>query len=143
MNSGGKKFIKLTNCICKDLRRSSRNISQIYNKNLKKSGEIINTNQVSILVALTQFKKIKISKICQQLNMERTTISRNLNVLKKYDLIYFVSGADNRIKFVNISDEGKRVLIKIFPFWENAQNQIKKLLGKDLDILQNNLKKLF
>ena len=142
MSSEYKKFLKLTKCICTNLRRSSRNISQIYNRNLRKSGELINANQVSILVALSQFKKLKITELSKKLNMERTTITRNLSVLKKFNWIQILIEIDGRIKFVSITKEGKRVIQKIIPFWENAQNETKKLLGKDLKLFQENLKKL-
>ena len=65
------------------MRQSSRNISQIYNKHLNASGEKINANQVSILVTISQIDDGSISQISNQLKKERTTLTRNLNVLKK------------------------------------------------------------
>ena len=83
MDIEAKKRLELTNCLCASMRQSSRNISQIYNKHLKASGEKINANQVSILVTISQVDDGSINKISNLLKMERTTLTRNLNVLKK------------------------------------------------------------
>ena len=42
MDIENKKRLELTNCLCARMRQSSRNMSQIYNKHLKASGEKIN-----------------------------------------------------------------------------------------------------
>ena len=63
-----KKRLELKNCLCASMRQSSRNISQIYNKHLKASGEKINANQVSILVTISLVDDGSINKISNILN---------------------------------------------------------------------------
>jgi len=46
------------------------------------------------------------------------------------------------MKFLKLSKNGKQVLNKILPHWKKAQSQTKKLLGEDLQLFQQNLKKL-
>ena len=142
MRTDREKYLKLTDCLCATMRRSARKISQIYNEHLNQSGEKINANQVSILVTLSQIEKGTLSELSNQLNMERTTLTRNLSVLDKSGWIKIYSGVDGRMKLTKLSSKGNQVLDKILPYWEKAQNQTKKLLGEDLKLFQDNLKKI-
>ena len=142
MDSQKKKYSELTDCLCTSIRKSARNISQKYNEHLKQSGEKINANQVSILVTLSQIENKTISELSNQLKMERTTLTRNLKILDKSGWIKTNYGSDGRMKFSKLSKNGKQVLDKILPHWKKAQSQTKKLLGEDLQLFQQNLKKL-
>ena len=142
MNSQKEKYSELIDCLCTSVRRSARNISQIYSEHLQQSGEKINANQVSILVLLSQIEKETISELSNKLKMERTTLTRNLKVLDKSGWIKNYSGTDGRMKFTKLSKRGNQVLGKILPYWKKAQNQTKKILGEDLHLFQDNLKKI-
>ncbi|MDC0127796.1 MarR family transcriptional regulator [Methylophilaceae bacterium] len=142
MNSQKEKYSELIDCLCTSLRRSARNISQIYSEHLQQSGEKINANQVSILVLLSQIEKETISELSNKLKMERTTLTRNLKVLDKSGWIKNYSGTDGRMKFTKLSKRGNQVLGKILPYWKQAQNKTKKILGDDLKLFQDNLKKI-
>ena len=142
MDIESKKKLELTNCLCASMRQSSRNISQIYNKHLKASGEKINANQVSILVTISQVDDGSINKISTLLKMERTTLTRNLNVLKKVGWVKSNTGSDGRFTYINLTTKGNKVLSKVFPHWSKAQEQVKKILGEELDSFQKNLKNI-
>ena len=142
MKSQREKYSELTDCLCTSIRRSARNISQIYSDHLQQSGEKINPNQVSILVVLSQIEKKTISELSNILKMERTTLTRNLKVLDKLGWIKTYCGTDGRTKFTKLSKRGSQVLNKILPYWKKAQNKTKKILGEDLKLFQDNLKKI-
>lgn len=142
MKTQREKYSELTDCLCTSIRRSARNISQIYSDHLQQSGEKINANQVSILVLLSQIEKETISELSNILKMERTTLTRNLKVLDKSGWIKTYYGTDGRMKFTKLSKRGIQVLGKILPHWKKAQKQTKKILGKDLHLFQDNLKKI-
>ena len=142
MDIESKKRLELTNCLCASMRQSSRNISQIYNKHLKVSGEKINANQVSILVTISQVEDGSINKISNLLKMERTTLTRNLNILKKSGWVKSNTGLDGRFTYINLTAKGNKVLSKVFPYWKLAQDQVKKILGEELDSFRKNLNNL-
>ena len=142
MNIETKKRLELTNCLCASMRQSSRNISQIYNRHLKASGEKINANQVSILVTISQVDDGSIIKISNLLKMERTTLTRNLNILKKSGWVKSNSGLDGRFTYINLTAKGNKVLSKVFPHWSKAQDQVKKILGEELGSFRRNLKNI-
>jgi len=141
MDIESKKRLELTKCLCASMRQSSRNISQIYNKHLKASGEKINANQVSILVTISQVDG-SINNISNLLKMERTTLSRNLNVLKKAGWVKSNTGSDGRFTYIELTAKGNKVLSNVFPHWSKAQEQVKKILGEELDSFRKNLKNI-
>ena len=142
MDIEAKKRLELKNCLCASMRQSSRNISQIYNKHLKASGEKINSNQVSILVTISQIDHGSISQISSLLKMERTTLTRNLNVLKKAGWVKSNTGSDGRFTYIDLTVKGNKVLSKVFPHWSKAQEQVQKILGGELDSFRKNLKNI-
>ena len=109
---------------------------------LKASGEKINANQVSILVTISQVNDGSINKISNLLKMERTTLTRNLNILKKSGWVKSNTGLDGRFNYINLTDKGNKVLSKVFPYWSKAQKQVKKILGEELDSFRKNLTKI-
>ena len=83
-----------------------------------------------------------INRISNLLKMERTTLTRNLNVLKKAGWVKSNTGSDGRFTYINLTAKGNKVLSKVFPHWSKAQDQVKKILGGELDSFQKNLKNI-
>ena len=63
--------------------------------------------------------------------MDRTTLTRNLQILEKRGLITIKPGEDRREREVNLTDEGMEVLTKAIPLWEEAQERIRKGMGEE------------
>ena len=137
-----KNTFEYSECLCTSIRKSSRNISNIYKSYLKQSGLTINPNQVSILAATSLLQCPSISEISKNLSMERTTLLRNFNVMKNLGLIEIYTASGNRQKLAKLTKEGEDTLSKIYPFWKMAQNKVKEVLGEDLKIFRGNLKKM-
>ena len=76
--------------------------------------------------------------------MERTTLTRNLNVLKKAGWVKSNSGSDGRFTYIDLTAKGNKVLSKVFPHWSKAQEQVKKILGGELSTFRfrENLKNI-
>lgn len=137
-----KNTLEFSECLCTSIRKSSRNISNIYKSFIKQSGLTINPNQVSILVSTSLLDYPSISEISKNLSMERTTLLRNFNVMKNLGLIEIIATSGNRQKLAKLTKEGEDVLSKIYPFWKMAQNKLKEVMGDDLEKFQKNLKKV-
>jgi len=137
-----KNTLEFSECLCTSIRKSSRNISNIYKSYLKQSGLTINPNQVSILVATSLLDCPSISEISKNLSMERTTLLRNFNVMKNLGLIEIYAASGNRQKFAKLTKEGEDTLSRIYPFWKMAQDKVKEVMGEDLKKFKKNLKKI-
>ena len=44
--------------------------------------------------------------------------------------------------YVDLTLKGNKVLSKVFPHWQLAQDQVKKILGGELDSFRKNLKNI-
>ena len=86
-----KKLIKineLQQCPCFNLRKMAREITNDYNDSLKFSK--INSTQIPILDFLNIYEQLETSKISRILNLEISTIRRNLSILTNKKLIKII-----------------------------------------------------
>jgi len=115
-------------CVCGNLRRTSRAITQFYDKLLAPSG--ISITQFALLRAIFIGNSSTISKLSKEMYIDRTTLTRNLDLLKKHGLIQIESSSDKRKRIVSITNIGKAQMTKVLPLWERAQGSIMEKFGK-------------
>jgi DNA-binding MarR family transcriptional regulator len=63
--------------------------------------------------------------------MDRTTLTRNLQVLEKRGLIAINPGEDRREREVTLTASGMEVLVQAIPLWEAAQERVRQGLGEE------------
>ena len=56
--------------------------------------------------------------------------------------IFEHSGQDGRFTYIDLTAKGNKVLSNVFPHWQLAQDQVKKILGGELDSFRKNLKNI-
>lgn len=116
------------NCACFKLRKASRAVTQHYDSALAECG--LKVTQLTLLVSLSIAGPISISSLAEELVMDRTTLTRNVDVLVKDGLAQVEPGKDKRVKLLRITQAGRDTLIKAFPLWKAAQNSLITRLGK-------------
>jgi DNA-binding MarR family transcriptional regulator len=62
--------------------------------------------------------------------MDRTTLTRSLDLLEKEGFIQIESTSDRRKRIVTITGRGKAEISKALPLWEKAQGIIMEKFGK-------------
>ena len=62
---------------------------------------------------------------------DRTTLTRNLKLLEKQNLIRVNSGNDRREREVTLTDQGREAVAKAYPLWQKAQRHVVKSLGEE------------
>ena len=115
-----------TKCLCLKLRATSRKVSRAYDEALRPAG--INVNQFTILVTINLMKSGSISQLATILEMDRTTLTRNLRPLKNGRLIKQRSGR-GRATEVSLTAKGTSVLDAARPLWQTAHTSLTKQLG--------------
>lgn len=116
------------NCMCKNLRKTSRLITQFYNKILHPTG--LRTTQFTLLVTIMSHIGISIGELADILLMDQTTVTRNIEILKKKGYVYIeINDSDSRKRSVFISEEGEKKLNEAISLWKGAQFQIKEKIG--------------
>jgi len=116
-------------CVCANLRKASRLISQTYDEFLRPSG--LKVTQFALLMTVRGFGRITVSKLAKWTIMDRTTVTRNLKLLEKKDWVKIEPGDDQRERVVTITDKGIDALLSGQPFWEKAQQHVTEIIGED------------
>ena len=136
MQSGDTNFLEITKCreigrtcACFKVRKAARAITKLYEEVLRPSG--LRATQFSLLMAARVMGPVTVVKLAEVMVMDRTTLTRNLQILEKRGLIAIKPGEDRREREVTLTASGMEVLTKAVPLWEEAQNRVKKGLGEE------------
>jgi DNA-binding MarR family transcriptional regulator len=126
-NAGKIDPALLHSCACFNLRKAARAITQVYEAALEPSG--LKATQISVLVALALRERTPMSRLAQGLVMDRTTLTRNLQPLKKKGWIAIERGPDRRERYVALTRAGRTALDRALPLWHEAQTQVAGAFG--------------
>jgi DNA-binding MarR family transcriptional regulator len=99
-------------------------MTALYDDALAKSG--IKITQFSLLRAVERNEPASVSVLSEDLDLDRTTLARNLNPLERNGLIELAAGADRRVTEVRLTARGRRVLAKALPLWQKAQVEVER-----------------
>lgn len=130
MNSKITEEIALNEiCACSNVRMIDRLLSQYYDQCLAPSN--IKNTQYSLLKNIFRFGNCSITKLGKLLLMDKSTLTRNIAVLEKMGFVKVEKQEnDNRQKMLCITEEGIEKLKEATPYWRQAQNKIKVVLGE-------------
>jgi DNA-binding MarR family transcriptional regulator len=110
-------------CICSALRRATRALTATYDAALKPAG--LRVTQFSILRLLERLGPIPVSRLAAEAVLERTTMGRNLDPLKRRGLVAVTPGdADPRERIVSLTAAGRDAIGLATPYWRQAQARI-------------------
>jgi DNA-binding MarR family transcriptional regulator len=130
MSNNNRKYQQLTECSCNMMRKSARKITQFYENSLREAG--IKPTQFAILASLANTGPIQLTQLADRLLLERTSLTRNLNILERNTWIDIQPGEeDSRQRVVSLSKSGYKQLDYAIPYWQKAQKAIAKDMGQD------------
>lgn len=110
-------------CTCSALRRATRALTASYDAALKPTG--LRVTQFAILRHLDRLGPIPVSRLAAEAALERTTMGRNLDPLKRRGLVAITPGAaDPRERRVSLTASGREALAAATPYWREAQSRI-------------------
>jgi DNA-binding MarR family transcriptional regulator len=116
-------------CACFKVRKAARAITKLYEEVLRPSG--LRSTQFSLLMAVRVMGPVTVVKLAQATVMDRTTLTRNLQILEKRRLIEIKPGEDRREREVTLTALGMDVLAQAIPLWEAAQERVRQGLGEE------------
>src|SRR5229473_2516882 len=101
-------------CACGNIRRTDRVLTQFYDEILAPSGLYV--TQFTPLATLAEAAApISINHLAELLVMDRTTLTRNLELLRKQHLVRIEEGQDRRMRLVFLTQEGEQALRRAWP----------------------------
>ena len=116
-------------CACLQFRRTSRAVSALYDDFLSSEG--LTVTQYALLVSIARAQGISRTMLAAKLEMDRTTLTRNLRPLERDGFVTQKSGADLRERILRLTASGQKRLDRSFPHWEAAQRAFFSEFGKD------------
>jgi DNA-binding MarR family transcriptional regulator len=139
-------FSLLKNCVCFNLRRVSRIMTQSFDAEMRRHG--IRTTQGSVLAALHGAGVSNMAELSEMLGMERTTLLRNLRPLQRDGWVTVEGGGRGGRVELSITAKGRKQIEKLVPAWQSAQRTAVQTLGEkrwstilnDLDTVVSALK---
>jgi DNA-binding MarR family transcriptional regulator len=118
-------------CIAVRVRLLNRVVTSMYDDAMRPFGLTI--NQLNILVAISRLGQQNAKQLVRALQMDPSTLSRNLQRMREMGWIRPIPGADARSRKLIVTAKGKRLIEKVFPAWQRVQTQAESLLGNNLN----------
>jgi DNA-binding MarR family transcriptional regulator len=116
-------------CLCTSLRQAALAVTQIYDEALEPSG--LKITMFRLLRRISEAGQPTISELARIVDLDRSTLGRNLKVLERLGYVQLAGGEDERSKIVGLTTRGKTKLEKAFPLWEKAQRSMQARLGDE------------
>src|SRR5581483_9598002 len=129
------------NCIAVRLRSLNRVITNFYDDALRPLG--VKVSQLNILVVTAKLGLARPAQVCDFLQLDASTLSRNVERMRANGWLEVVPEEDARAQPFRLTPQGKRLIEKAVPAWEEAQRQANELLGDEgIALLDKAAKKL-
>lgn len=114
-------------CLASQARRLSRALTRHYNDRLRPLG--INIAEMNLLVAVAASGPVQPAGLGRALELEKSTLSRNLARLADRGWIVVRDNPEERGDLVEATRQGERLLKQAIPVWKTAQRDGMALLG--------------
>jgi DNA-binding MarR family transcriptional regulator len=116
-------------CLATRVRQLSRIITRVYDDALRPLG--ITASQYTLLAQLAARDSITAVEIGQDLDIEKSTLSRNLKRLLALGHITMDPPAGRRGRGLHLTPKGQAVLKDAYPVWLDAQKKTVGIMGSD------------
>jgi DNA-binding MarR family transcriptional regulator len=113
-------------CLAFRVRRLNRRVTRLYDAALRPFG--LTTAQFNMLVALGLGLDLKASDLVRALDLEKSTVSRNLKRLVEHRWVRPVDEA----RVLRLTAAGQRLVTRTLPAWRQAQREAAVAIDADL-----------
>lgn len=115
-------------CVCVSVRKASRRLTASYDDALMPAG--INLAQFSLLRNIRRNQPVSLTQLGDIMELDRSTLGRNVRVLERLDLVKSSPGRDQREAGTALTDAGTATLDLATPLWHDVQTRIYGRLGQ-------------
>lgn len=114
-------------CLAVRLRLVNRAVTAVYDEALRPFG--VRTSQVNILVAVGAAGGTRPADLCGILQLDPSTLSRNVERMRARKWIETVPSADGRSHTLKLTAQGRELIRSAYPAWQRAQRDAAEMLG--------------
>lgn len=122
-------------CFAVRLRKLNRVVSSLYDESFRPFG--ITIAQFNLLIAIGARGQASPSQLVNSLSLEKSTVSRNIEKMRKNQWISFISAEDKRSHLLALTSQGEDLLKQATPAWKSAQEKAEQTLGPLSSLIQN------
>jgi DNA-binding MarR family transcriptional regulator len=116
-------------CIAVRLRLLNRVVTNLYDDALRPLG--LKVSQLNILVVTANLGLARPAQVCEILQLDASTLSRNVKPLRTHGWLEVVQEEDFRTQPFRLTAKGKGLIEQAVPAWEEAQRRATELLGEE------------
>ena len=116
-------------CLCTSLRQAALAATQIYDEALEPSG--LKITMFRLLRRISEAGQPTISELARIVDLDRSTLGRNLKVLERSGHVQLSGGQDERSKIVSLTAKGRARFERALPLWAKAQRTMQARLGDE------------
>lgn len=109
-------------CVCTSIRKAARVLARTYDGALAPSG--MNVTQLAVMRALLRHPREPLARVAEDLAMDRTSLYRAIESLRKQRWVRLSDGKDNRSRSASVSRSGALALKRADPGWASTQGGI-------------------
>ncbi len=117
------------NCFAVRLRLLNRVVTKIYDGALRPLG--LKASQLNILIVTAKLGLARSAQVCEILQLDTSTLSRNVERMRARGWLEVVPEEDARAQPFRLTPQGRGLIEKAVPAWEEAQGQAKELLAEE------------
>lgn len=114
-------------CASANLRKTERLITRHYDSYLERAG--VTAVQLPMLAMIHAAAEPTFRLMTEQLELDRSTLSRNLALLKKLGLIDIGPSLGPKPGRISLTAKGRKVLTLAHDQWKRAHHDLMKLMG--------------
>ena len=115
-------------CIAVRIRLLNRTVTKIFDEALRPLG--VKVSQLNVLMVVAKRGPIAPGEVARKLNMEKSTLSRNVDRMKTRGWLRVSQGDSGRKQILELGAAGRKLIEKSLPYWKKAQAQTEALLGQ-------------
>jgi len=114
-------------CACTSVRKTARVLARRFDSALADSG--LNITQLAVLRALLRHPHEPLSRVAEDLAMDRTSLYRALAAMEKQHWVTTRDGPDGRTRTAVLTRTGEAVLSRADPGWARTQRALIECFG--------------
>ncbi len=128
MHESGCKPDAFAPCICAELRRASRAVSQLYDLVLAPSE--LRITQFIALKSMYEAGEIAQCRYAREHGIAVETLSRRFSSLRQKGLVEMRRGAHHGERIYKLTPKGEQAFLATLPYWRRAQDRLHNSLGE-------------
>jgi len=124
--------LKVADCLLLNTIKTARTLARRYDARIRPFG--VTVVQFSILFAIRRNRDKSIAALAEEISMERTTLTRNVDLLVRKGHVVKVGTGKGNAKTCRLTDTGSALLDRLIEEWATVRLELRDTLkGQDPD----------